>query len=454
MLTIQDIKKITKATLVCGDPSMGVTGVSINSRTIKKGNVFIAIKGQKFDGHDFVRAAIRNGASAIIVSNEVKCSNDIAVIYVKNTTKALGQIAAWHRQRFNIPVIAITGSAGKTTTKELIACVLESRFKVLKNIGTENNHFGVPLTLLNLNSSHDIAVLELGTNQPGDIRWLAQIVKPQIVVFTNIGASHLEGLKSEYGVFKEKAQLIKHMDPGGYIILNGDDRYLRTISRQRKNRKIISFGYGKNVDHQASRVVVRNNDQLQFKTHGHTFIIHSPAVHNVVNALAAISCGLVSKIRYNDIIAALGKFKFCGARQEIKRIGRSWLIDDTYNANPMSFKSAINTLAGLHIDGKRIAICADMLELGKRSRVLHQSIGKLIAQSSIDMVLTIGRHSRNIAQILKRSNGVILSVHCNDFQEIHRRLKRFCRPGDAVLVKGSRGMHMEKTVTFLSTYLK
>jgi len=453
MLTVQKIKQITRGKVVQGEVSTAITGVSIDSRSVKNGNVFIAIKGERFNGHDFIRAAIRKGAVAVIVSKKIDSAGDRAIICVGDTTKALGQIAAWHRARFDIPVIAITGSTGKTTTKEMIASVLGTRFKVLKNVRTENNQYGVPLILLKLNASHQIAVLELGTNQPGDIRWLAKISRPTAAIFTNIGESHLAGLKSQGGVFREKIQLIKYMDPGGSIIFNGDDRYLKAISKKRSGQKIVRFGCGQDADYRARHMVVENNRRLQFKVGRTQFTINSPATHNVYNALAAISCGLAYKIRYNDIVAALARFKFGDARQEIKKVGRIWLIDDTYNANPISFESAINTLDALRIKGKRIVVCSDMLELGSQSKALHQSAGKMIGQSATDMVLTIGRHARHIAQTLKQSNGNIEAVHCNDLKEVHQRLKKVCRPGDAVLVKGSRGMHMERTVKFLKEKL-
>ena len=449
MLTVREITKITKGIFVQGEISSTVTGVSIDSRKIKKGNVFIAVKGARFDGHDFIREAMRDGATAVIVSKKITCSNDIAVIRVKDTTKALGQIAAWHRKGFCIPVIAITGSAGKTTAKEMVASILRKRFKVLKNVGTENNQYGVPLTLLKLNSSHQAAVLELGTNQPGDIRRLAKITRPTMGIFTNIGESHLEKLKSPAGVLREKAQLIKYMEPGGVIILNGDDRYLATLSKKYKGQRIIRFGCSKDADHRAGQIVVRNNRCLHFKVRRHSIKINSPAIHNVYNALAAISCGLACKIRYNDIIAALSRFKFCGGRQEIRKIGRFWLIDDTYNANPVSLKSALSTLDTLRIRGKRIIVCADMLELGPRSVALHQSAGEMIGRSDADVVLTIGRHARYITQGLNRVKVNIKARHCGDLKEMQRRLKKLCCPGDAILVKGSRGMRMERIVEFL-----
>lgn len=451
MLTVEEIKKATKGTFVQGSISSTstVNGVSIDSRKTSKGNVFIAIAGARFDGHDFIRQAIRRGAAAVIVSKKIACSNKITVIRVADTTKALGQIAAGYRRQFRIPVVAITGSTGKTTTKDMVASVLAKRFKVLKNAGTENNQYGVPLTLLKLKASHQVAVLELGTNQPGDIRWLAKIARPTMGIFTNIGESHLERLKTPAGVLREKAQLIKYMEPGGVIIVNGDDRHLAALSKKYKKQKVIRFGCGKNVDHRANDIVVRNNRCLHFKVHRHTFKINSLAMHNVYNALAAISCGSAFQIRYDDSIAALSRFKFCGGRQEIRKIGRLWLIDDTYNANPVSLKSAIHTLDTLDIKGKRIVVCADMLELGLRSAALHRSAGEMIGRSRADIVLTTGRHARYITQGLSGVKGNITAQHCKDLKEVQKHLKRLCDPGDAILVKGSRGMHMERVVEFL-----
>ncbi|MBN1870730.1 MAG: UDP-N-acetylmuramoyl-tripeptide--D-alanyl-D-alanine ligase [Candidatus Omnitrophica bacterium] len=452
MLTIYELQKITKGKIDQGDAAATVTGVSINSRIIRRGNVFIAIKGARFDGHQFIPKAIRHGARAVIVSKKVRCPRDIAVVRVKDTTKALGQIAAWHRARFDIPVIAITGSTGKTTTKEMVASVLQKKFRVLKNAGTENNQFGVPLTLLRLKSFHQAAVLELGTNQPGDIRWLAKIAGPTMAVFTNIGESHLEKLKSPAGVFREKAQLIKYVEPGGVIFVNGDDSYLAPLSKASIKHRAVRFGCGHNVDHKASRIRIMGNRCLHFKIQHHLVKINSPAVHNVYNALAAISCGLAFKIRYNDIIVALSRFQFRRGRQEINKIGPFWLIDDTYNANPVSFTSAINTLDALHIQGKRIVVCADMLELGPRSAAFHRAAGAMIGRSNTDVVLTIGRCSRFITEEAKRFKSKIVARHCKDMKDVQRHLKTFCRPGDGILIKGSRAMHMERAVVYFKEY--
>jgi len=263
----------------------------------------------------------------------------------------------------------------------------------------------------------------------------------------------LAGLKNQSGVFREKIQLIRYMDPKGTIIANSDDDHLKAIRKKDYKQKIIRFGCGPHADHRAGNMIIQNNYQLQFKVRSRTFTVKSPVIHNVYNALAAISCGLLYKIRYNDISNAISRFQFREARQEIIKNGRFWLIDDTYNANPLSLKSAVTTLNNLHIKGKRIIVCADMLELGPRSKALHQLAGRMIADSAVNAVFTFGRYARYITESLNRSNG-IEAVHCNDLNEVHRQLKSYCTPGDAVLVKGSRDMNMERTVVFFKTHFK
>ena len=454
MFTTQQISKITRGHCLQPGRTLKIRGISIDSRTIKKGHVYIAVKGQRLNGHDFIAQAARRGAVAVIVSRKVACPEGVAVIMVKNTTKALGQIAAWHRKQFAIPVIAVTGSAGKTTTKEMIAAVLGKRYKVLKNFKTENNQFGVPLTLLKLKSSHDMAVLELGTNQRGDIRWLARVTAPVTAVFTNIGDSHLEGLKNRRGVFTEKSRLLCYLPPNGVIIYNGDDAFLKKLSRRHARQKIIRYGCEEKADVVARNVSSAGGRKLEFYVHRQKFTVHSPARHNVRNALAAITCGTHYKVSYNDIRAALARFRFAGSRQEFCRTGRYHFIDDSYNANPLSLASAIETLDALRVTGKRIVVCGDMLELGKRARALHRNAGRMIAGSQTDIVLTVGKYARSISEAVNGAGKAARAFHCADLKTLHQKLKHFCVPGDVILVKGSRGAHLERTVAYLKKNFK
>jgi UDP-N-acetylmuramoyl-tripeptide--D-alanyl-D-alanine ligase len=454
MLTISEISKITKGRCLQFGRMSQVNGISIDSRTIQKGNVYVAIQGNRLNGHDFITAARRKGAVAVVVSQKVACPDDLAVVLVKDTTRALGRIAAWHRRQFDIPVIAVTGSTGKTTTKEMIAAVLGKRYNVLKNIKTENNQFGVPLTLLRLNPLHEIAVLELGTNQPGDIRWLSQITWPTMVVFTNIGDSHLAGLKNRRGVFAEKIQLIKYLPPSGVVLFNNDDLFLSKLHKYNLRQKIVSFACDADAQYQARNISVVHNRRIDFSVGRHKLTVQSPAMHNVRNALAAISCGRYYKISYNDVRSALAGFQFSSARQEISRVGKYWLIDDTYNANPLSLESAIRTLDAMRIKGRRVVVFGDMLELGVGSKALHQDAGRMIARSDTDIILTTGRHARYTTQAALDTGKNIKAVHCEDLRGVHGWLKRVCTPGDAILVKGSRGMRLERTVAYVRKSFK
>ncbi len=452
MLTIQEILKASKGKLLKGKSAIKVKGISIDSRTFKAGDLFIAIKGNNFDGHDFINVAIEKRASSVMIAKgNVVINKDIPVILVKDTIVALGHLARFVRTRAKIPVIAITGSTGKTTTKELVACVLETRYKVLKNVGTQNNHIGVPMTLLKLNKDHEAVILECGTNRFGDIPWLADVARPNVVIFTNIGESHLEGLKTLEGVFHEKYGLTKYMTSDDTIILNNDDRCLKKIPDLNKKQKLISFGYEDKTDYHASQIQLVNNQKISFSVNQQkNWILRTPSAHNVYNALVAISCGRLFHIPYNEIKKALRRFEFPCGRQTIQKKGPYWIIDDTYNANPISLRSALRTLADLKVKGRRILVCADMLELGSQARVLHRSVGKEVAELNFDLLLTFGEYAKLIAQTAQDKDPRLVAYHCRSINQVHHRLKNFCRPGDAILVKGSRGMHMERTVDFLN----
>lgn len=454
MLTVEEIRKAVGGRLRQGGSAAKIKGVSIDSRTIRQGDVFIAIRGKRLDGHRYIRQAVEKGAGALIVSSEKSYSKDVAVINVSDTTRALGLLAAFHRQRFHIPVIAVTGSTGKTTTKDMVAAVLKSKLNVLKSEKSENNQYGLPLTLLKLNKSHDAVVLEMGTNQPGDIRWLSDIARPTVAIFTNIGESHLERLKSPLGVLREKQQLLNRMPRGAAVILNGDDPYLRKMALTRSDCHVIRYGIEHKADYRASGISVENNGHIRFRVAGRACVLKTPARHHVENALAAISCGRLLRIQYNALIAGLEAYTFHGCRQEIKRIGKAIVIDDTYNANPVSFRAAIRTLDDLKTSGKKVLIAADMLELGSKARQLHEAAGNMIARSSVDVVLTTGTYAAYMARAVRRGSSRIDVDHYPELNRLHARLKTLDGERNVFLVKGSRGMRMERTVEFLGKYLQ
>jgi len=436
--------------LTRGPARASVRGVSIDSRTVRKGDLFIAIKGDTFDGHDFVRDVVGKGIRVVLVAKPAAVKNkNAAVIRVADTIRALGHLACFHRMRFKIPVIAVTGSAGKTTTKEMIAAVLRRKYTVLKNEGTQNNHIGVPMTLLKLKKSHQVAVLECATNQPGDIPWLAQVVRPDIAVFTNVGGSHLEGLKDTHGVLREKWQMTSFMPRRAKVVINADDPLLAAHCAREKKLNVITYAVGAKARFQAKDIGVVRGCRLRLVLEGKTIELRSCGRNNAYNALAAFACGRLLGVVPRAAAKALSAFCFPKGRQEFIRWGRGWLIDDSYNANPVSMACAIETLSVLRTPGKKILVAADMLELGTKSAAYHRNAGKMAARLGVDVIITVGPLSRNIARgaVAVRPDMPVFSY--NDACGARTKLREIRANGDAVLVKGSRRMKMEEIVRSL-----
>jgi UDP-N-acetylmuramoyl-tripeptide--D-alanyl-D-alanine ligase len=450
MFTVAEIIEATKGTLVQGPAGQRVRSVCIDSRVVKKRELFIAVKGEVFDGHGFIDSVIAKGVCVVVVHKPVKVKDPkISVIRVVDTIRALGDIARFHRLRFKIPVIALTGSAGKTTTKEMIAAVLSRKYKVLKNEGTQNNHIGVPLTLLKLKATHRMMVLECGTNQPGDIIWLADVARPNFAVFINIGESHLEKLKTIPGVFKEKWTLTSLMRPQDTVMINADDAFLSQQLRKKNIFKIISYGVKARADWQAYDTKIVSRRHLNFLVRGKVVELNSCGVDNVYNALAAVCCGEFFKVPFHDIAHALKSFEFPQGRGQIVRLGQGWLINDTYNANPVSMRSALQTLRAIETGLKRIFVAADMLELGKQSRALHQAMGRAIGAAGVDVLITVGHRAGLMAAASRHRNKKMQVFACRDVVSAQKCLAKVFENGDAVLIKGSRRMRMEQVSEFL-----
>lgn len=449
MLTLDEVLQSTKGKLIKGRNKSRFKGVSLNSRDIQPGELFIAIKGDRFDGHDFINRAIKNKAAGVVLSKKVAIKSDIPVVYVKDTIKALGQIAHFHRRRFSIPFIAITGSTGKTTTKDLIAHLLAKKFKILKNEGTQNNHIGVPKTLLKLRKTHQCAVIELGTSEKGDIRTLTQIVDPDMAVFTNIGISHLEGLKSVAGVFNEKYDLVRFMKRKGVVVYNADDQFLQKIGKRKMAHKKRNFSIDNSSNVRAVNIRYKNSSHLKFNILKNSLLMHSPAVHNIYNCLAAITVCRELNLSFRQIRTQLSTFKFTQGRFEVNRLKGMTVIDDSYNANPISVLSAIDTLNKLQLNGKKIVVIGDMLELGKDAEKYHREVAHEILRSEISSVFTYGPLCKAIDQTIRKKNNGVQTMHFDKISQLNQRLKQVCRRGDAVLIKGSRGMRMERTMRFL-----
>lgn len=450
-MTVRDIVRITGGKLLSGDPNREIAPsvISTDSRTIKKGDLFLGLSGKNFRGEDFVAAAFKKGAIGAIATMfppDIKNPKKIA-IKVKDGVKALQSIAIYHRSGFKMPVVAVTGSNGKTTVKEMVWMALSSRYNVLKNEGTKNNHIGVPQTLLKLDGSHEACVLELGANHKGEIRDLSKIARPAVAVITNIGPSHLKFFGSLNGVYETKKEILEFLDKRGAVVVNGDDGFL--LKMKPKTFRMIKFGFGRSNDFKARIVSIQNGRTKFILNDKEEFTLNVLGIHSVYNALAAIAVARLFFISYNKIRKALFNYRPERMRLGLENIRGITILNDSYNSNPMSMRSALEVMRSYPAKAKWI-VAGDMMELGRKSINFHRMIGEIIAGENFDGLLTLGKLSR---YTLTRARACGMSEdtlwHCSTHDEIADILKRNAGKGDVVLLKGSRGMRMEEVLNKL-----
>jgi len=445
-LSVADIAKLLKVPLIGPKPTRRQAEISTDSRAFQAGEVFWALRGSNFDGHAFVEESFKMGGVAAVVEREWYEQNGRpARVYVPvgDTQQALQSLAHAYAARFRIPKIAITGSNGKTTTKDMIASVLRRVGKTLATEGNYNNHIGVPLTLFGLRKTHRFAVLEMGTSNPGEIRVLSEIAQPTLAVVTNIGWSHLENFGTKEAIRDEKVTITAGFAKPGTLFLNVDDPLLCDIPSE-PGRRVVTFG--------VHRGQIRPDDlQLgpdgcaSFRIGRTVFQLTVPGLHNVYNALAAIAVCMHLRIPKSTVAAALASFSPPKFRMQVKKLGSVTILDDCYNANPSSMRSALSTLAALETTGRRVAVLGDMLELGPDSEKLHGEVGNYLMEMGVDELYTFGNLSRHLNQGardkgLPRKNA----HHFADFDLMMAELASDLKPGDVVLVKASRGMRLER----------
>jgi UDP-N-acetylmuramoyl-tripeptide--D-alanyl-D-alanine ligase len=450
MFTVNELLKATRGTLISQAKNPVIKGISIDSRTIKNNEAFIAIKGNNFDGHNFIDEAIKKGSSCIIkeARPETLKPKNTAFIEVKDTQKALGDIARIHRNKFDIPVIAITGSNGKTTAKEMVARILSTRYNVLKNEGTKNNQIGLPLTLLNLKPSHNIVVLEIGTNHFGEVKTLSEIAQPNIGIITNIGPAHLEYLGNLRGIFREKIALIKNLKKPKIAILNADDDLLKIeVAKKIKSPLILGFGIKKRSDFFATDIK-NQNGKVKFLLKKYKFTLRALGYHNIYNALIAIAVGRLFGIEYKEIALRLSGFDFPRNRLKFRQLNKIRFIDDTYNSNPASLKQALDALANFKNKGRKILVMGDMLELGEKEEFFHCQAGRRIGRVC-DTFVAVGKLSQ-LAGRVARAYGLDARniFNCESSRQARDVLFNKISPNedDVILVKGSRLMRMEYVI--------
>ncbi|MBC3939397.1 UDP-N-acetylmuramoyl-tripeptide--D-alanyl-D-alanine ligase [Anaerotruncus massiliensis (ex Liu et al. 2021)] len=437
------IDEIARAVGCPGSYPGAVDVISTDSRSLPEGCLFVALEGERFDGHDFIPAALRSGAAAA-VAHERRDYGPGTVLYVKNTQRALMEIAKAYRAKFSIRCVGVTGSVGKTTTKEMIADVLSCAYRTLKTEGNLNNEIGLPKTLFRLDRTTEAAVVEMGMQGLGEIAALADVARPDVGVITNIGVSHLERLGSRENILKAKLELAEALPDGAPLLLCGDNDLL---SRVRIPRLDVRF-YG--IENPACGLRAKDlregAGETSFLLCGEfgelPVTIPCAGRHNVLNALAAFSAGLALDIPPEKCAAALREYMPSGMRQKVVHWRGITVVEDCYNASPDSMRAALETLAGHPCTGRRIAVLGGMLELGAISERAHREIGAFAAEKGIDLLLAYGGDACYYRQ--GASEGGIPAELFGDKEELLARLREEIRPGDAVWVKGSRGMRMEE----------
>ncbi len=457
---LEEILKATGGALLQGSEATVFNAISTDSRTISEGSLFIALKGERFDGHHFAIDALRKKAGGVMIEEDRagdvwwKGFETKPVILVKDTLHALGEIARDRRRKFGVPVVALTGSNGKTTTKEMIAACLETTFPILKTAGNLNNLIGLPLTLLKLTEKERVVVLEMGMNRPGEIQRLTEIAEPDVGLITNIQRAHLEGVGSLERIKEEKGALFRGMKRDGSIIVNQDDLRVVALAEAFPGQK-ITFGIDHPSDVMAREIRVRAREGTFFilNLDGEEVEVQLPLLgrHFVYNALSAIATASLFGIEKEKAIEALSRFRPFSMRMELVPLGGEiTLINDAYNANPDSMEMALRTLSEAKGEGRAIAVLGDMLELGEDSVEAHRELGRRAAELSIDLLLAIGEEASVVVgsalqEGLNQERARVVESH----SEAASIVRAFAREGDWILVKGSRGMAMERVVEAL-----
>ncbi len=454
-LTIKELILGSKGNLVskCTQETL-INDIVIDSRNANKDNAFVAIVGESLDGHNFINLAIDQGCKTIIKNkdNNVNIKNtEVNVIEVENTEIALGDISRLYKNKFNIPFIAVTGSVGKTTTRDMVFSTISAKYNSLKNVGNLNNQFGVPLTLFNLNKNHECAVIEMGMSGFNEIEYLANIVHPQIGIISNIGYSHVEHLGSREGIFKAKMEITKNFDENSLLLVNGDDDCLKTLRDKNLSYKLKTFGFESYNDIYCESFEM-DEESLTFTAiidnKKEEFFVPTVGKHNIYNAMAAILVGITLNMTIEEIKEGLKNFECTKNRLDIIKNEDITIIDSVYNAGIDSMIAALNILG--RYKNRRVAILGDMFEMGDFAEFGHRQVGKA-ALGNVDILIGVGKDAKFIVSELKDNNMNEDNIYYFETkEEAIENLDKIINKNDTVLVKASRGMHLEKIVEKLN----
>jgi len=446
-MKIKDILKITDGQLIIGNEELDCENFSKDTRTIEKGDIYIGIKGEKFDGSEFWKQALDNGADAVIIQNvdinkeQLEKYSNKTIIVVEDTLNALYEIARYKRSLYNIPIVAVTGSVGKTSTKDIIASVVNTKYKTLKTEGNYNNNIGVPLTILKL-KDHEAAVIEMGMNHFGEISLLSSIAKPTLAVITNIGTSHIGNLGSRENILKAKLEILEGMEIPKIVINNDNDLLNKWYDENKKGVEIHTFGIENKSDLNADNIKLQEN-KSEFTAISQTESINIQVPvggeHFIYNALCATEIGRILKISDEQIKQGIAKFELTKKRMDIRKLANgATLINDAYNASYESMKASLEVLENYN-GTRKIAVLGDMFELGEFSVELHKKVGEEVAKRNIDILICAGEHSKYIIEEAQK-NSKIQTYYFNSSEEIVENLSQILSKEDVVLVKASNGM--------------
>lgn len=438
--SVSDVLRACGGKLISGDKDMLITRVLSDSREASEGALFVPFKGARSDGHDFIPDVIKKGASSLSENHMESC--DGTVIEVESTLEALGDIAAEYLKMYRVPVVGVTGSVGKTSTKDMIAGVLSVKYDILKSTGNHNNEIGMPLTVLGMEEENNMAVLEMGMSAFGELNYLARIAKPDVAVITNIGMSHIENLGSQEGILKAKLEICDYFDKESLLFVNGDDPFLKDLVR---DFKIVTYGMGENCNIRATEIVNRgimgSTFTLLVEGESYPVTVKAPGVHNVYNAMAAIGIGMHYGITVADAAEAVSRVELTDLRMTVEELGGYVLLKDFYNAAPDSVRASLAVLKT--VEGmRRVAVLGDILEMGEYAEAEHKKLGAA-AHENADVLITVGKNGRFIAEGAV-SAGMTDVVSFDTTEAAAEGIFEYTKPGDCVLIKASRGMRFEK----------
>ena len=453
-ITVKDIVEMTGGVLMCGDENTEILDICIDSREIKDGDLFVPIVGERVDGHRFVESALETGAATLTSQHNGVVIAEKPYIRVDNTVDALQRIGTAMRERFAGPVVAVTGSVGKTTTREMVAKALSSAKKTFQTPKNFNSQIGVPITLSRMGSTDEIAALELGISEPGQMDILSEMVKPDMAVVTTIGVAHIEFMKSKENIRHEKLSIVHGMKEGGTLFLNGDDPLLKeAVETEQLTCRTLFYGTEEWCDYHAKNIVYHDSYTTFTCVHGNEEVevyLSTLGKHNVGNCVVALAVASENGIPM-ETAAAVFK-EFVGQRQKLIRLENKFtLIDDTYNASPDSMRASINVLCDMPCSGRRVAVLGDMFELGENEVQYHIEIGEFLLDKPLDEVVVLGTLSQHIKEVLENGNTSVKVYTFSDNEEAAIYLMATLRPEDVVLIKASNGMNLKEIVDILKS---